>query len=622
MNHTERTTNDMTHGLALVAAVAIMAAVFVLDLFTPLHISVWLGYFLPIWYLSRLSIKPIILMSIAMTCTALLVVGYLLSPPGEVPLVAVGNRMMGALALWIMTMVFMGAQATDERARMSLKQLQQSEEFNRSLMQSTADCAKVLDLNGRILLLNGPGMCQMEIDDFNLFRGKDWWSLWPQEMVETVRNSVERARAGETSSFEGLCPTVKGTPRWWEVTVSPVRAAQDGMVVRLLSVSREITDRKEAEHAIGNLAAIVTSSQDAIISKSLQGIVTSWNQGAKRLFGYTSEEMIGQPVSCLIPQDRQDEESRILVRLARHEPIEHYETIRRRKDGSDIHVSLTVSPVVDSHGRVIGASKIARDITEKKRAEEALRHRDSALTAANEALKKQTDALVEANKEMESFSYSVSHDLRAPLRTIDAFSRIMEEEHGARLDSEGQRCLTVVRKAAARAGELIDDLLEFSRLGRQGMDFRSVRMVELARESAQELRTMKENRKIHLSLGDLPPCRGDQRLLKLVWNNVLTNAFKYTKNREEALIEIGWMPDDSRPDMLTYFIKDNGVGFDMKYVHKLFGVFQRLHRQEDFEGSGVGLAIVQRIVHRHGGRVWAEGKVDGGATIFFSLRKA
>ncbi len=626
MDPAHNTGNNRAHGLALVVAVAIMAAVFVLDLFTPLGIAVWVGYLLPIWYLSRLSVKPIILMAFAVTCTALIVIGYLLSPPGVLPLIAVGNRVMGALILWIMTIVLMGAHAAAERERKVQEHLQQSEARYRELIQALPVAVYMCDPLGHVTFYN---QATVALWGRTPEVGNDLWSgswtryrpdgttlpLEDYPMMVTLREG--RAVHGEEIVIE----RPDGTRRHALPYSDPVRAA-DGAIVGAVNVLIDITDRQEAERAVANLAAIVTSSQDAIVGKNIQGIVTSWNQGAERLFGYTAEEMIGQPVSRLIPPDRQDEEPRILERVARNEPIEHYETIRRRKDGTDIHISLTVSPVIDSQGRVIGASKIARDITEQKRAQETLRHRDRALTTANETLKKQTEALAEANKELEGFSYSVSHDLRAPLRTIDAFSRIVEEESGPQLNADAQRCLRLVRKAAGQAGELIDDLLKFSRLGRQGMDFRSVQMAELAREVAQELRTVKENRKIHLVFGDLPPCWGDHRLLKLVWSNVLTNAFKYTKTREETRIEIGWMPDDNGPDRHIYYVKDNGVGFDMKYAHKLFGVFQRLHRQEDFEGTGVGLAIVHRIVHRHAGRVWAEGKVDAGATFYFSLRKA
>lgn len=395
----------------------------------------------------------------------------------------------------------------------------------------------------------------------------------------------------------------------------------DGVVVGATNMLVDVSKLKQAERDIAHLAAIVRSSEDAIVSKNLQGIVTSWNGAAERLFGYTAEEMIGQPVSRLIPQDRHDEEPGILERIRRGESIEHYETIRQRKDGTVFPISLTVSPLIDLHGKIVGASKIARNITEQKRAEEALRERDCSLMVVNDALKKQAVALVEANKELEGFSYSVSHDLRAPLRTIDAFSRILEEEHGPHLNAEANRCLTIVRKAARQAGELIDDLLEFSKLGRQGMNFRLVKMADLAREAADGLITMHDGRQIDLTIGDLPICQGDRRFLKLVWTNLLMNAIKYTKYRNEAKIEVGWMPNDASAEAVTYYVKDNGIGFDMQYAHKLFGVFQRLHQKEDFEGTGVGLAIVQRIVQRHGGRVWAEGKVDGGATLSFSLRK-
>lgn len=395
-----------------------------------------------------------------------------------------------------------------------------------------------------------------------------------------------------------------------------------GKVMGAVNMLVDITETKRAGHAVGQLAAIVKSSDDAIISKDLRSIVTSWNGGAERLFGYTADEMLGQSIYRLIPPDRHDEEASILRQIGRGEPVGHYDTVRVRKDGTALDISLAVSPILDAQGTVVGASSIARDITEKKRAEEALQERDLALTVSNEALVKQKAALAEANKELESFSYSVSHDLRAPLRTIDAFIRILEEDHSSQLGADAQRCLRIVRQAAVRAGELIDDLLEFSRLGRLGMDFRSVAMTDLARAVAEEQRVLYQGRAIELIIADLPPCHGDWRLLKLVWTNLLSNAFKYTNTRDPALVTVGWLPDDEQPEAVVYYVKDNGVGFDMKYVHKLFGVFQRLHLKDDFEGTGVGLAIVHRIIHRHGGRVWAEGKVDGGATFSFSLRKA
>jgi two-component system sensor kinase len=277
---------------------------------------------------------------------------------------------------------------------------------------------------------------------------------------------------------------------------------------------------------------------------------------------------------------------------------------------------------------LIGASTIARDITEQKWAEETLRRQTvqlneqaDQLRIANEQLLKQTAALEAANKELEGFSYSVSHDLRAPIRTIHSFVRIIEEDHSRQLDSEGLRCLGIIAKGARQAGELIDDLLEFSRLGRQALQRGLVDMVQLVHEVMDDLRKEKEGEVIRagITVGDLPPCFGDRRLLKLVWANLLSNALKYSRNRPGPQIEVGWQADDEAKGPGIYYVKDNGVGFDMQYAHKLFGVFQRLHGKEEFEGTGVGLAIVQRIIHRHGGRVWGEGRIDGGAAFYFTL---
>lgn len=230
-----------------------------------------------------------------------------------------------------------------------------------------------------------------------------------------------------------------------------------------------------------------------------------------------------------------------------------------------------------------------------------------------QAANKQLEA---ANKELESFSYSVSHDLRAPLRAMDGFSRAVLEDYGAQLPADGQRYLQIIRTSAQRMGNLIDDLLSFSRLSRATMCKRTINVRQLVQDSLEDLNSQREGREIQLNIADLPACEGDPALLKQVWINLLSNAFKYTQKRESAVIEVGCKTDGP---VSIYFVRDNGTGFDMRYANKLFGVFQRLHRAEDYEGTGVGLAIVQRIVHRHGGRVWAEAVVDQGATFYFTL---
>lgn len=236
--------------------------------------------------------------------------------------------------------------------------------------------------------------------------------------------------------------------------------------------------------------------------------------------------------------------------------------------------------------------------------------------STNKELEAANKELETANKELEAFSYSVSHDLRAPLRAIDGFSRILMEDHALQLAPEAQRYLRLVRDNTRQMGNLVDDLLAFSRLSRQELRKQSMKTTELIRQALDELRAGTNGRQAEFIIGDMPECQADPNLLKQVWINLLSNAIKYTSKREAARIEIGWKKENGEQ---VFFVKDNGVGFDMKYAHKLFGIFQRLHRAEDYEGTGVGLAIIQRIVNRHHGRVWAESRVDNGATFYFSL---
>ena len=255
------------------------------------------------------------------------------------------------------------------------------------------------------------------------------------------------------------------------------------------------------------------------------------------------------------------------------------------------------------------ARSLDRIDAEHKRAEDAVNR-------LNEDLDRRATELEAANKELEAFSYSVSHDLRAPLRAIDGFSRILMEEYAPQLAPEAQRYLKLVRDNTRQMGNLVDDLLAFSRLSRQPLRKQSVKTTALIHQALDELRADVNGRQVEFKVTEMPECQADPNLLKQVWINLLSNALKYTRKREVARIEIGWKKEN---DEQVFFVKDNGVGFDIQYVHKLFGIFQRLHRSEDYEGTGVGLAIVQRIVHRHGGRAWAEGHVDDGATFYFSL---
>jgi PAS domain S-box-containing protein len=278
-------------------------------------------------------------------------------------------------------------------------------------------------------------------------------------------------------------------------------------------------------------------------------------------------------------------------------------------DGKESWVSTTKVPLLNSGGETIGIFGISRDITERKRSEQAIQQ-------LNRDLENQAAKLQVANKELEAFSYSVSHDLRAPLRAIDGYTRILVEDYESNLDDEGKRICGVISAEARRMGQLIDDLLAFSRLGRKEMYSSNVDMKALVVSVLNDLAKDDDRERIDFKIARLPSMSADASLMRQVWVNLLSNALKFTSKKEQATIEVG---SKSSKDEIIYFVRDTGAGFDMEYANKLFGVFQRLHSESEFEGTGVGLAIVQRIIRRHDGRVWAEGQVDQGATFYFAL---
>ncbi len=351
------------------------------------------------------------------------------------------------------------------------------------------------------------------------------------------------------------------------------------------------------------LAAIVDSSDDAIVGKTVDGLITSWNTGAGRMYGYTADEALGQPVSILSPADRIDETKEILAKIRRGERVLHLETTRQRKDGTTLPVSVTVSPVRDEEGQLIGVSSIARDNTEQHRNVAELLHR--------------AEQLERVNRNLEAFSYSVAHDLRAPLRALGGFSAALLEDYGEGLGEVGRGYAERIRAASEQMSELIDDLLNLSRVSGAELNAEPVDLGAEAASISEELKRQGPGRRVCFVIQHPVWARADRPLIRTVLQNLLGNAWKFTSGRSEALIEFGTIPVEGAG--ICCYVRDNGAGFDSAYADKLFKPFQRLHPKRDFPGTGVGLASVQRIVERHGGRTWAEGAVDHGSTFYFTL---
>ena len=492
--------------------------------------------------------------------------------------------------------------------------LRASELSYRRLFEAAKDGILILDVDtGRINDVN-PFLFHLLGFSRGEMIGKTVGELSPFKDIEENKVMLSRLQKDGYVRYDDLPMETRDGRRIAVEFVSNVYQAGEAKVIQCNI--RDITERKRAEAALIRLASIVESSDDAIMGKDLNGIITNWNRGAEKLFGYTAVEMVGASIMRLIPAERHEEENQIIGKIRRGESLEHFETLRLAKDGHQFNAWITVSPIRDATGKVIGVSKVVRDITDRKRAEEKIRQLNVEL---EERVGERTAQLKSANEELEAFSYSVSHDLRAPLRHVMGFVGLLQKDSGPSLSEKSFRYLTTISDSAKRMGNLIDDLLDFSRIGRAEMKKTNVNLDELVRETLNDFQMETQGRNVVWEIRPLPPVRADRALLRLVLVNLISNAVKFTGHCGEAKIEIGCIPGDGNETVI--FVRDNGAGFDPLYTNKLFGVFQRLHSNAEFEGTGIGLANIKGIILRHGGRVWAEGVVNGGATFFFSLPK-
>jgi PAS domain S-box-containing protein len=358
-------------------------------------------------------------------------------------------------------------------------------------------------------------------------------------------------------------------------------------------------------------ASLLNLTHDTIFVRTMNEVITYWNRGAEELYGWPPEEAVGKSshelLRTVFPSPL-DEIKAELLQTGRWEG----ELKHTKADGTEVVVSSRWSLRRDEQERPIAVLETNNDITVRKRWEQEIQ-------SLNRELAMRSTELEAINKELEAFAYSVSHDLRAPLRHIAGYTELLQKKTSSTLDEKCSHYFVMILDSAKRMGNLIDDLLAFSRIGRAETQKTLVSLTQLVREALTEVRDDTEGRNIAWKIGALPDFYGDRSMLRLVLVNLFSNALKFTRTRTQAEIEIGCT--DGNTDDLVVFVRDNGVGFDMKYVNKLFGVFQRLHQSDAYEGTGIGLATVQRIIHRHGGKVWAEGVVDSGATFYFSAPK-
>lgn len=596
----------------------------------------------------------------------------------------------------------------------------EAKEQFRAIVEATPECVKIVAADGTLLHMNEMGLAMVGAASASEVVGQSVYSLIAPEDRDAFRVFNERVCRGEKGAQEFDIIGLRGTRLHLETHAAPLRQS-DGTTVQL-AITRDVTGREWAERATLLLGAIVDSSDDAIISKDLNGIITSWNISAERLFGYTAEEVIGKSITILIPSDRLQEEPHILSRLKRGERVDHFETIRKRKDGTLLDISLTISPVKDKAGNIVGVSKIARDITDRRRTQADLRASEGRFKQLADAMpqivwtaradgyldyfnerwyqftgfsrevfgdlswepilhpedrqicretwysavrsgspynieyrfwdrregrwrwfigralpicdadgrivkwfgsctdidgqKRIEDDLRRANQDLEQFAFSASHDLQEPLRSVKIYSELLATSCGETLDGEALEFLTYLREGATRMEIMVRDLLAYTQVTKFEKPEEPTDAGEaLARTLANLAGTISETG-AQVTASPLPLLYVHDAHLQQLFQNIISNAIKYRSPDRRATVHV---TAEREIGHWVFAISDNGIGIDREYKEKIFGLFKRLHSSDEYSGTGIGLAICQRIVERYHGRIWVESELGRGSTFRFAL---
>ena len=464
-----------------------------------------------------------------------------------------------------------------------------------SIVDSSDDAIISKDLNGIITSWNKSAERLFGYTPEEAI-GQPVTMLIPPDRPDEEPQILARLKKGErVDHFETIRRRKDGTLLDISLTISPVRDAK-GFIVGASKVARDTTFVKHAERsAPGCSAPLSIPPMTAIISKNLNGIITSWNKSAERLFGYTADEAIGQPVTMLIPLDRLEEEPQILSRLKRGERVDHFETNRRRKDGTMLDISLTISPVRDAKGVIVGASKVARDITERRRAEAEIRR---------------------VNQDLEQFAYSASHDLQEPLRNVNIYSELLTRRYGDKFDGEALEFLGYLRSGATRMEALLTDLLAYTQVTKmedkpEATDANAVLAAVLESLSSSIAET---DTRISFSSLPIVPMHGAH--LQQLFQNLIGNAIKYRSRDRTPFIHVS---GECRGAKFLFAVSDNGIGIAPEYRENVFGLFKRLHTSEEYSGTGIGLSICKRIVDQYQGQIWVDSEPGKGSIFRFTI---
>lgn len=472
-------------------------------------------------------------------------------------------------------------------------------EYLAAIIDSTDDAIISKNLDGIITSWN-PGAEKMFGYKREEMIGRSIDPLVPKDKKEEETYILNKIKKGKkVEHYETVRLSKNGKPVMVSLTISPI-ADEEGIIIGASKIARDITALKESEAKQAMLAAIVESSEDAIISKDLNGIITSWNPSAQRVFGYTAEEMIGQPIYKLFPTDRFDEEPKILDKIKRGERVEHFDTVRKTKDGRLIDISLTISPIRDKRGKIVGASKIARDITDRKKQEKLL--------------KEKTEELERSNRELNDFAYIISHDLKAPLRAIGSLASFLKSDYSDKLGPEGLEMLDLLVGRVKRMNNLIEAVLQYSRVGRVRDRKQIIKLNDLVEDVIMSL-SFPEH--IHITHNPMPEIIFERVPLYKILQNLIANAISAI-DKPEGRVYIGFKDKEQEYE---FSVSDNGTGIEERHFDKIFQIFQTLQPRDEVESTGIGLTIVKKTVEYYGGQIRVESTPGEGSTFYFTLPK-